>query len=141
MADGHSRADLQALAEGKFADAGLLLTHGRFSNAYYLAGYALEFGLKACIAKQIIAETIPLKRFINDVMTHDLEKLIGAAGLKADLKEQQDNDETFQAYWGLAGDWSPEIRYTTVDQFTAALFLQAVGDQEHGILPWIKTVW
>ena len=62
-------------------------------------------------------------------MTHDLEKLIGAAGLKADLKEQQDNDETFQAYWGLAGDWSPEIRYTTVDQFTAALFLQAVGDQ------------
>jgi hypothetical protein len=101
----------------------------------------VEFGLKACIAKQIIAETIPLKRFINDVITHDLEKLIGAAGLKADLKAQQDNDQTFQAYWGLAGDWSPEIRYTTVDQMTAQLFLQAVGDPEHGILPWIKTVW
>lgn len=125
----------------KFEDAQLLLKHGRFSNAYYLAGYALEFGIKACIAKQIAAETIPLRDFVNNVYKHKLQDLITTAGLGAELKAQQDRDQTFQAYWGLAGDWSPDIRYTTVDKMTAHQFLQAVGDPEHGILPWIRTVW
>jgi hypothetical protein len=141
MPDGNSRIDLQRLAEMKFSDAALLLQHKRFSNAYYLAGYALEIGLKACIAKQIIAETIPPRRFINDVNTHDLEKLISAAGLKQALREKQDQDQTFQAYWGLAGDWSPEVRYESVDAIAAQLLLKAVGDPTNGILPWIKTVW
>ncbi len=47
------------LAAAKCEDATLLLAHARFSSAYYLAGYALELALKACIAKQFAAEVIP----------------------------------------------------------------------------------
>ena len=46
-----SRKTLQALAEGKLDDALLLLRNNRCSNAYYLAGYALELGFKAAACK------------------------------------------------------------------------------------------
>jgi hypothetical protein len=64
MPYGLKRTDLQALARAKFNDAELLFQHGRFSNAYYLAGYTIEIGLKACIAAQVSAETIPDKAFL-----------------------------------------------------------------------------
>src|SRR5258708_26287810 len=82
---GMRRAVLQAIAQAKLDDALLLFQHRRFSNAYYLAGYAVEIGLKACIAKQISAETIPDKAFINDIFKHGLRELIGVAGLSAEL--------------------------------------------------------
>ncbi|MDQ2083721.1 HEPN domain-containing protein [Xanthobacteraceae bacterium Astr-EGSB] len=63
MPYGFKRIDLQANAEAKSADAKLLLQHGRYSSAYYLAGYSIEIGLKACIALQVAAETIPGKAF------------------------------------------------------------------------------
>ena len=136
-----NRTELQQLSQDRLLDAAALNAASRWSGAYYLAGYALELGLKACIAKQIAAETIPPRRFIADVHTHDLEKLIAAAGLKSDLRIQQDKNHLFQAYWGVAGDWNPEARYTTTDEMMAQLLLKAVGDPENGILPWIKTVW
>jgi hypothetical protein len=141
MAIGSSRQELKVLAQLKFDDATLLFANERYSNAYYLAGYVIEFGLKACIARQIMPETIPPKRFVNDIHTHDFEKLVAAAGLKAELRVQQDVNHNFQAYWGLAGDWSPDVRYQTADPIMAQLLLQAVGDPNDGILPWIKTVW
>jgi HEPN domain-containing protein len=55
------RLDLQHLSEAKLADAELLFANGRHSNAYYLAGYAVEIGLKACISRQILADTLPDK--------------------------------------------------------------------------------
>ena len=52
MGPGLKREDLQANAQAKLDDAVILLQQGRFSNAYYLAGYAVEilFSLmdKAC---------------------------------------------------------------------------------------------
>lgn len=53
------RTDLQALAQAKIDDAAVLLQYGRSGNAYYLAGFSIELGLKACIAAQISADTIP----------------------------------------------------------------------------------
>jgi hypothetical protein len=38
MGLGYKRTDLRAMAQAKLDDAILLLQHGRFSNAYYLAG-------------------------------------------------------------------------------------------------------
>jgi HEPN domain-containing protein len=51
-----NRTDLQILAEDRLKDAEVLLAKGRFAAAYYLAGYAVECGLKACIAKLTKAE-------------------------------------------------------------------------------------
>ena len=45
-----NRADFQRLADVRIDEAGVLLAAGRWSGAYYLAGYAVECALKACIA-------------------------------------------------------------------------------------------
>lgn len=46
-----NRSDFQDLAQIRLAEAAALLQAERFDGAYYLAGYAVECALKACIAK------------------------------------------------------------------------------------------
>ena len=70
-------------------------------NISYLAGYAVEIGLKACIAAQISAETIPDKALIEKVFKHKFPTLVGLAGLGTRLKERQDADPEFAANWAL----------------------------------------
>lgn len=141
MPYGLKRSDLRAIAQAKVDDAIFLLQHRRFSNAYYLAGYAIEIGLKACIAAQISAETIPDRAFVNRIFNHEYSVLIGLAGLKTQLNEQQDRDPRFAANWALASEWSPETRYEAKDAMTAQLMVGAVADDNAGILPWIKAYW
>jgi HEPN domain-containing protein len=47
-----NRTDLQQLAELRIKEARILLDGDSYSGAYYLAGYAIECALKACIAKR-----------------------------------------------------------------------------------------
>lgn len=44
-----NRFDFQKLAEMRIDDARALLDQNKWAAAYYLAGYAVECGLKACI--------------------------------------------------------------------------------------------
>lgn len=136
-----SRVELRALAELKLSDSKLLLDSASYSNAYYLAGYSVELGLKACVARQIRQDEIPDKELVGRVYTHNFETLAGLAGLKADLKIQQDADHMFQAYWGITAEWSPDTRYATHDSMSAQLLWQAIGDPDHGVLKWIRTHW
>ena len=45
------RRELQDLSKVRLKEATALLQLGLFDGAFYLAGYAVECGLKACIAK------------------------------------------------------------------------------------------
>lgn len=141
MPYGLKRIDLQANAEAKLADAELLLQHGRYSSAYYLAGYSIEIGLKACIALQVAAETIPDKAFLNNVWNHKFSTLLGLAGLATALKEKQDSDRKFAASWAIVLEWSPDARYETKDLMSAQLMVNAVAAANSGVLPWIRTYW
>ena len=58
----------------------MLLQAGRYSAAYYLAGYAIELGIKARIASVFQADMIPEKSFVNAVYSHKLDDLVGLAG-------------------------------------------------------------
>ena len=78
------KADLQTLAATRLADAELLLMAGRSSSAYYLAGYSVELALKACISSSFFSDAIPDKAFVTEIYTHNLEKLLGAAGLRTE---------------------------------------------------------
>jgi HEPN domain-containing protein len=80
-----TKQQLVRLAEEKLADAELLLNAGRHSNAYYLAGYAAELLLKAIISKRFSADTIPDRRLVNAVHTHNLRELVAHAGLDVPL--------------------------------------------------------
>lgn len=138
---GLRRTDLQKIAQTKLKDALLLLDHHRYSNAYYLVGYAVEIGIKACIARQIAPETIPPKSFVDKIFQHRLPELIGLAGLKSELKSEQDRDTSFAASWNLVCQWSPEIRYENVDSYTAQLMVNAVNDETSGVMQWIRRFW
>lgn len=137
----YRRTDLQAIAQAKLDDAVLLSEHRRFSNAYYLSGYAVEIGLKACIARQITTDVIPDRGFINDTYRHELKKLIGIAGLTRELQDREGQDPAFAANWALVAQWNPEVRYESVDSYSAQLLLQAITDNTVGVFPWIRQYW
>ena len=141
MPYGLKRADLRAIAQSKIDDASVLFEGQRFSNAYYLAGYAVEIGLKACIAAQVSAETIPDKAFLKGVLNHQFPALIGLAGLAGPLKELQDKDAVFASNWAIVNDWSPDCRYETRDSMSAQVMIQAVLHPNSGVLQWIKAHW
>lgn len=141
MAQGTTRKELQRLSDAKIADAALLFHNQRWANAFYLAGYALELGLKACAARQFVAEAIPDKKFVNSLHTHRFDDLVGLAGLRSELRSKQDQDSAFAANWGIAAEWTPEARYETNDKSSAHFLINALADTEHGVLPWIRLHW
>jgi HEPN domain-containing protein len=138
---GYKRSDLQKIAQTKLDDAVLLLRYRRYSNAYYLAGYTVEIGLKACIAAQISAETIPEKGFITKVFDHNLKSLVGLAGLAADLAEKEDESDDFAANWAIVNEWKPDFRYESVESTSAQALIEAIRNPKSGVLAWIKTHW
>src|SRR5438128_3777261 len=77
-----NRTDLQLLSDARVADAEVLLRDGRWAAAYYLLGYAVECGLKACAARQFQQDEVPDKTVVNDFYTHRLDKLLGISGVK-----------------------------------------------------------
>jgi HEPN domain-containing protein len=96
-----TRADLQRLARIRIKEANVLLKNGCYEGAYYLAGYAVECALKACIAKQTQRHEFPDKKRVDDSHTHDLIKLIRVAKLENELDKEIELNSTFAAYWSL----------------------------------------
>ena len=131
-----TREDLQNLAEQRLAEAKVLLREGRNSGAYYLAGYAIEFGLKSCIAKTFQPHAIPNRAFVNDVHTHDLAKLVKLAGLSPDL-EKASQDTTFAARWGVVSNWGEASRYEFQDAVAATALVSCCEE----VLKWIRPHW
>jgi hypothetical protein len=101
-----NRTDLQNLAEDRLGDAEALLASDHCGGAYYIVGYAVECGLKACIAKLTIAEDFYDKTLARNIFIHEIEKLAGLAGL--DVKQIGKEDPIFAANWALVKDWDAE---------------------------------
>lgn len=141
MGLGLKRSDLRAVAQAKLDDSLLLIENRRFSNAYYLSGYAIEIGLKACIAAQFVKDVIPDKAFVNEIYKHNLKGLVGVAGLTASLKAAQDEDQLLATNWALVAQWTPETRYEVIDSMSAQAMLSAIIDPNSGVFQWIKRFW
>ena len=137
-----SRAEFQKLAEERLEEAKALLDLGKWDGAYYLAGYAVELALKACIIKRLMAtDAFPDKEFSRNCYTHQVGKLVGLAGLGAAHKARMDAEPAFDANWTVARIWSEEMRYYRIDQGEAEGLYNAISDAAHGILTWIKAHW
>jgi hypothetical protein len=134
------RTTLQRLAIAKIEDARLLFQNQRYSNSYYLYGYGIELGLKACIARQMVAETVPDKAILRGFLEHEIAKLIGLAGLAALLKTERDNPQ-FDTPWPIVSEWSVESRYDMMDAVTAAAMMDAVESPDHGVMRWLQQFW
>lgn len=136
-----TKADFEKLAVVRLEDSIFLLKAKRSSSAYYLAGYAVELALKACIAKLVQPNTIPDKAFVNAIYVHKLDSLLNTAGLKAVFDADTKADTELAAYWAIANNWSEESRYAFWDPFAAASLIQAVAEPNHGVFQWVKKHW
>jgi HEPN domain-containing protein len=135
-----NRRELQTLADVRLREAQVLVRARQFSGAYYLAGYALECALKACIAKQSRRYDFPDKK-VNESWTHDLRKLVLLAKIDEARVRRASGDDIFRRNWEIVTSWSPDSRYRTADQASCRAFLDAIMEEHHGLLPWIKQLW
>lgn len=135
-----NRRDFQRLARVRLQDARVLLARRRYDAAYYLAGYAVECALKACIAKRTRRFDFP-PRGIQDIYTHDLRRLIKGADLIDELGQEIQSDPLFEANWATVREWTEESRYERKGVADATALLQAIMDPQHGVLRWLETWW
>jgi len=93
------RKDLQALSRIRAKEAKALLDAGLHDGAFYLAGYAVECALKACIAKKTSRHEFPDKDRVNKSYTHKLDELIKLAELEESHKAEM-KSASFRTDWG-----------------------------------------
>ena len=120
----------------------MLLENGCYEGAYYLLGYAVECGLKACIAKKTSRYDFPDKEFAIKVFTHRLADLLAAAGLKPSLDAERRINSSLDANWLTVTDWNEALRYEhTIAASMAQNMYFAVVTRKNGVLPWLKKHW
>jgi HEPN domain-containing protein len=136
-----NKTDLEQLTDERIADAHALFAAGRWPGAYYLAGYAVECGLKACIAKLVRTGDFPDKKLAEKSWSHEIEKLLDAAGLKADRDRDAAANPTLSTNWTVTKDWTERSRYELKTQPEADALIAVITDPKDGVLPWIKSHW
>jgi hypothetical protein len=138
-----NRAQLRQLAEDRILDAACLLAGGRWAGAYYLAGYAAECGLKACIMAHVEATGAIFqdRKFSEKCWTHDLETLLELANLRAALDADAAANPALFTNWGLAKGWKETSRYEQKTQPEAQALYDAIANHPDGVLPWIRIRW
>lgn len=155
-----NRKDFQTLSQIRLEEASVLFDAGHFEGAYYLTGYAVECALKACIAKKTQQYDFPNKELVLKSYTHDLGKLLEAAGLTDALKKDRAKDQQLDLNWEVAQGWSEESRYRLfrrensqedavkqgvfygpVGGFEASRLISAVDPEKGGVLQWIRQHW
>lgn len=117
----------------------MLITNGCWSGAYYLAGYAVECALKACIAKGTERFEFPDLKRVKSSYTHDLVELLRVADLTKPLREAERRQTELARNWAFVT--AEEARYEKRSQADADALLKAVQDRRYGVLPWLKKHW
>jgi hypothetical protein len=134
------RRDFKLLADLRAEDARTLLVKGKQLGAFYLAGYAVECALKACIAKKTKRFQFPPKPDeARRIYSHRLEELLDAAGLKDQRDKEMQSNPSFAANWNTVKAWTEECRYKTADLNGKDMYNAVAG--KDGVLPWIKQRW
>ena len=141
-----NRADWQQIAEEKLLAAAALLAATRWASAYYVAGYAVECGLKSCIlvrlagSPEVIFEDKTGKKYSESCWTHDVERLAELAGLKPDL-DALHPAAALADNWATVSQWSEATRYQVRTQNDAQKLYAAITDPANGVMQWIKARW
>lgn len=126
----------------RIADARVLLRARRHQGAYYLSGYAVECGLKACIAKQVRRYDFPDKKVVQESYTHNLDQLIKIAGLSQTHATELRSNPNFAINWGIVKDWSEQDRYDPgITAIDARDIYSAVTTRKNGVLAWLRKLW
>ena len=145
-----NRAGFQQLAELRLQEARALFAADFPEGAYYLAGYSVECALKACIAKRTQQHDYPDKKLVDKSYSHDVERLLDAAGLSDLLKNDLAVDEELELDWETVREWSEQSRYDLFDDdptghwsglASAQTLIDAGESKKGGMLRWIRQSW
>lgn len=135
-----TRREFQKLADLRAQEAAVLVQNRKPQGAYYIAGYAVECALKACIAKETKRhEFPPKKKFVQDVYTHDLSNLLRLSGLDKQLESDMKVNAALGVNWGIVKEWTEESRYITSGLKGKDMHTALMGTD--GVLTWIKQRW
>jgi hypothetical protein len=139
-----NRLEWQQLAERWLIDAKRLLDDHRWSAAYYVAGYAVECGLKACILARVGAKPEVIfedRRFSEKCWTHDILDLVKLADLETMRATDAAANPPLSRNWLVVKDWSEKVRYQTVSHQKAKKLYAAITDKPNGVMQWIRAHW
>lgn len=115
-----------------------MLAAGEFDGAYYIAGYAVECALKACILVRLSNFWTDDKKFMERCYTHKLTDLSQIADLDTELKAAG----PVAANWLIVKDWSAQSRYELGKlERDVRKFYEAITDPTDGVFQWLKARW
>lgn len=135
-----TRKDFQRLAELRAREAAALAKTRNHQGAYYLAGFAVECALKACIAKKTRRHEFPADaKYANKVYTHNLDELLKLAQLEAQLDKDMQANRQLATNWGVVKGWNVDSRYE-ISGLNGRDMVTAVSSSD-GVLQWIKLHW
>nr|WP_295923483.1 HEPN domain-containing protein [uncultured Dyadobacter sp.] len=135
-------SELKILAIERLEEAELLFLTKYYRGAYYLAGYAVELGLKAVACQKLNVEIFDKRKVPTHIaksfMIHDLSNLLILSGLSRQLELKTQQDAAFAKDWSKVVDWSEQRRYDfTCRQSTVKQFIISVKK----VMQWIKQHW
>lgn len=134
------RNDFKTLSRLRAKEARALLLSGNQQGAYYLAGYAVECALKACIASKTKRfEFPPSPQEVKNFYTHDLSVLLRAADLEPLLEKDIKLNTALATNWNTVKLWNEKCRYRCSGLNGRDLYKAIRGT--NGVLRWIKHHW
>ena len=138
-----NRSEFQTLAEVRIREAKALLDAQLWDGAYYLAGYAVECALKACVLARVERTGIIFedRKFSDKCWTHDLGDLLKYAGLEMTHEADTATHPQFGLFWSVAIEWNETSRYRRTSQSDAENLYVAIADPTDGVLRWIRQRW
>ena len=129
------------MAKIRLKEARTLFNDNKYDGAYYLCGYVIECGLKACIAKQTKKHDFPDKNTAKKSYSHNLSELLGIAGLKNPVKDWRLRSPNLALNWTIVKDWEVTSRYEKHSQKEVQDLYSAIVNRREGVFKWIKHYW
>lgn len=138
-----NRVELRQLAEDRLSDAETLIAAGRWSGAYYLAGYAVECGLKACVLVFVDNTGVIFtdRKYAEKCWTHSLDTLVALADLETARSQAVAANPAFGRNWLTVSNWGELSRYQQKAEGDARELLKAITDPANGVMQWIRIYW
>ena len=129
------RTDLQRLSRLRAREARTLFAAGHYDGANYLAGYAVECALKACIARRTQRHEFPERERVLRAWSHNLGQLLYEAHVPVA------RDDAVEAQWAVVKDWSVDARYAVGKSAAEVQGFLAAAIGQRGVVAWLKRYW
>lgn len=139
-----TRQELKRISQTRLKEVKALKQHRLYDGAKYLSGYIIETALKARICKLLDADYPETGEISRSYLTHKFDNLVKLGGLQRKLDQELNANLNFKTNWSIVTSWSETYRYKPIGTHTLNDIddvINALEDQNDGVLTWIKRRW